>query len=155
MLKSNKRTRRSRKAIQKRWKQAKGSEEVVFESSDAELDEFDKSWFGTFWIEGEETRFDSDEITDGMQAWKPNTLEQLIENAKLHVWAVNSRGPVYNGAAKSTLRNKRAYWRKVASGSKKITEMFPTNEAAKPNTDNDPHLMIHVRAVMTMITNSH
>ena len=103
----------------------------------------------------EETRFDSDEITDGMQAWKPNTLEQLIENAKLHVWAVNSRGPVYNGAAKSTLRNKRAYWRKVASGSKKITEMFPTNEAAKPNTDNDPHLMIHVRAVMTMITNSH
>ena len=61
----------------------------------------------------------------------------MIENAKSHVWAVNSRGPVYNGAAKSTLRNKRAYWRKAASGSKKITEMFPTNEAAKPNTDND------------------
>ena len=68
MPKSNKRTRRSQKAIQKRWKQAKGSEEVVFESSDAELDEFDESWFGTFWIEEEETRFDSDEIMDGMQA---------------------------------------------------------------------------------------
>ena len=68
MLKSNKQTRRSRKAIQKRWKQAKGSEEVVFESSDAELDEFDESWFGTFWIEGKRTHFDSNKITDGMQA---------------------------------------------------------------------------------------
>jgi hypothetical protein len=37
---SNKRTRQS---IKKRWKQAKGSEEVVFELSDAESDEFDES----------------------------------------------------------------------------------------------------------------
>ncbi len=42
---------------------------------------------------------------------------------------------MYNGDAQSTLRNKRAYWRKAALGSKKITEMFPTNEAAKPDTN--------------------
>ncbi|CAI2201298.1 4253_t:CDS:1, partial [Funneliformis geosporum] len=54
----------------------------------------------------------------------------LVKNAKSYAWAVNSRRPVYIGDAESTLRNKRAYWRKSASGSKKITEMFPVNEAA-------------------------
>ncbi|CAG8704765.1 5889_t:CDS:1, partial [Ambispora gerdemannii] len=85
---------------------------------------------------GEKTRFDSDEITDRMQVLQPNTLQQLVKNAKKpHAWSVNSRGPVYNGAAQSTLRNKRAYWRKAASGSKKIIEIFQTNKAAEPNTD--------------------
>jgi hypothetical protein len=50
---------------------------------------------------------------------------------------LNSRGPVYSGDTKSILRNKRAYWQKAAIGSKKITEIFSTNETAKPNTDND------------------
>src|SRR6266540_6768544 len=136
MPKLNKRTRQSQDAINKRWKQAISSEEGVLEISDAEPDKFDESLFDTFWIEGEETCFDSDEVTDGMQALKPNTLEQLVENAKTsNAWAVNSRRPVYNGAAQSTLRNKKAYWRKAASGFKKITEMFPTNETAEPNTD--------------------
>ncbi len=49
--------------------------------------------------------------------------------------AVNSRRPVYNDAAQSTLCNKKAYWRKAALGSKKIMEMFLTNETAEPNTD--------------------
>ena len=45
-----------------------------------------------------------------MQALQLNVLNQLIENAKEpHVWNVNSHKPVYNSAAQSTLRNKRAY----------------------------------------------
>ena len=110
MPKLNKRIRQSWNAINKRWKQVISSKERVLEISNAELDKFDESWFDTFWIEGEETRFDSDEITDGMQALKPNTLEQLVENAKTsNAWAVNSRRLVYNGAAQSTLRNKKVY----------------------------------------------
>ncbi len=54
----------------------------------------------TFQIEDEKTRFDSDEVTDGMQVLKLNTLEQLVENAKTsNAWAVNSYRPVYNSAA--------------------------------------------------------
>ena len=135
MPKLNKRTKQSQNAIKKRWKQAENPE-VTLELSDAEPDIIDESWFNTFWIEGEETRFDNDEITNGMKELQSNTLEQLIENAKkAHVWNESSRGPVYNGDAQSTLRNKRAYWRKAALGSKKITEMFPTNEAAEPDTN--------------------
>ena len=135
MPKLNKRTKQSRNAIKKRWKQAENPE-VTLELSDAEPDIIDESWFNTFWIEGEETRFDNDEITNGMKELQSNTLEQLIENAKkAHVWNESSRGPVYNGDAQSTLRNKRAYWRKAALGSKKITEMFPINEAAEPDTN--------------------
>ena len=44
-----------------------------------------------------------------IQAQKLNTLEYLIENAKLYIWIVNSHRSVYNSTAKSTLRNKRAY----------------------------------------------
>src|SRR6266540_1591138 len=135
MPKLNKRTKQSQNAIKKRWKQAENPE-VTLELSDAEPDIIDESWFNTFWIKGEETRFDNDEITNGMKELQSNTLEQLIENAKkAHVWNKSSRGPVYNGDAQSTLRNKRAYWRKAALGSKKITEMFPTNEAAEPDTN--------------------
>ncbi len=32
---------------------------------------------------------------DEMQAWKPNMLQQLVENAKSHKWAVDSRKLVY------------------------------------------------------------
>ena len=68
-----------------------------------------------------------------MKALQPNMLEQLVENAKSSsAWTVNSRKPIYNGIIQSILRNKRAYWKKVALGSKKITEMFSTNEAAEP-----------------------
>ena len=66
------------------------------------------------------------EFVDRMQ---PNMLEQLVENAKkLHVWALNSRGPVYTGTVQSTLRNKRAYRWKATSGSKRITEMLVLEE---------------------------
>src|ERR1043165_6071704 len=83
-------------------------------------------------IEGEETRFDSYEITQSLQELQPNILKQLVENAKrLHAWVEKSRGPIYKGTAESTLRNKRAYLRKAALGSKKITDMFPTNEVAE------------------------
>ncbi len=81
MPKPNKRTKQSRNAIKKRWKQAENPE-VTLELSDAEPDIIDESWFNTFWIEGEETRFDNDEITNGMKELQSNTLEQLIENAK-------------------------------------------------------------------------
>ncbi|CAI2194028.1 12153_t:CDS:1, partial [Funneliformis geosporum] len=64
------------------------------------------------------------------------TLQQLVKNAKSHTWAVDSHKPVYIGDAESTLHNKRAYWRKAALGSKKITEMFLANEATKSNTNN-------------------
>src|SRR5438128_12004071 len=47
---------------------------------------------------------------------------------KLHVWALNSRGPVYTGTAQSALRNKRAYRWKATSGSKRITEMLVLEE---------------------------
>ena len=89
-------------------------------------------------IEGEETRFDSYEITQSLQELQPNILKQLVENAKrLHAWVEKSRGPIYKGTAESTLRNKRAYLRKAALGSKKITDMFPTNEVAETSTDDD------------------
>ena len=123
MPKRNKRIRQSQKAIRKRWKQAESSDDDIELSSDA--DEFE-SRFSTFWNEGEEIRMDSDEITEQLQALQPNAFEQLVENAKKsRVWATNPRGPIYKGDAQSTLRNKRAYWRKAASGSKKITDMFP------------------------------
>ena len=110
MPKVNKCTRQSQEAIKKRWKQAKASEEAIIELSDAESDKFDEPLFDIFWMEGEETYFDSDEITDEMKALQPNTLEQLVENAKKsHIWDVNARKPVYDGAAQSTLHNKRAY----------------------------------------------
>ncbi len=67
-----------------------------------------------------------------------NILKQLVENAKRsHAWVKKSRGPIYKGDTQSTLRNKKTYLRKAALGSKKITDMFPTGEVAKPNTDND------------------
>jgi hypothetical protein len=98
----------------------------------------DEPQFNTFWVEGEETRFDSDEVMQSLQALQQNTLKELVENAKgSHAWAKKSRGPIYKGGAQSTLRNKRANLRKAALGSKKITDMFSTNEVAEPNTDND------------------
>jgi len=153
MPKLNKRIKQFRNAIKKRWKQAENPE-VTLELSDAEPDIIDESWFNTFWIEGEETRFDNDEITNGMKELQSNTLEQLIENAKkAHVWNKSSRRPVYNGNAQSTLRNKRAYWRKAALGSKKITEMFPTNEAAEPDTNpHSSHLKTHMTAAMMIMS---
>ena len=51
MPKSNKRTRQSRDAINKRWKRAKYSEAMPTH---------------IFWIEGEDTCFDSDEFVDRM-----------------------------------------------------------------------------------------
>jgi len=139
MPKLNKRTKQSRNAIRKRWKI---SNETLLsqdnELSDAEPDMIDESQFNPFWIEGEETRFDSDEITQSLQELQPNILKQLVENAKRsHAWVEKSRGPIYKGAAESTLRNKRAYLRKAALGSKKITDMFPTSEVAEPSTDDD------------------
>jgi len=136
MPKQNKCTRQSRDAIKKRWKQVEISNETLLlqdnELSDAEPSNIiNKSHFDTFWIEGEETRFDSDEITQLLQELQPNVLKQLVENAKRsHAWVEKSRGPVYKGDAQSTLRNKKAYLRKAALGSKKITDMFPTSEVA-------------------------
>ena len=79
---------------------------------------------------------DNDEISDQLHALQP--LEQLIENAKkLGVWDVKLRGPIYKGTAESTLHNKRAYWRKAASDSKKITDMFPTKEDFELTIDHD------------------
>ena len=66
MPKVNKRTKQSREAIKKHWKQKKSFKEIVLELLDAEPDEFNESQFGNFWIEGKETHFDSDEIMDGM-----------------------------------------------------------------------------------------
>ncbi|RHZ63478.1 hypothetical protein Glove_329g39 [Diversispora epigaea] len=81
-------------------------------------------------IEGEKTHFDSDEFTDEIPETQLNILEQLIKNAKKsNIWVKNSRGPVYNGTAPSTLHNKKAYWKKVVSDSMKITEMFQVIES--------------------------
>jgi len=111
MPKLNKCIRQSQDAINKYWKQAISSEERVFEISNVEPDKFNESWFDTFWIKGKEIHFDSDEVTDRMQALKPNMLKQLVKNAKTsNTWVVNSHRPVYNGAAQLTLRNKKAYW---------------------------------------------
>src|SRR5271154_6906037 len=110
MPKPNKRTRQSQDAIRKRWRQVEISNEILLsqdnELSDAEPDMIDESQFNTFWIEGEETQFDSNEITQSLQELQPNLLKQLVENAKRsHVWAEKSRGQIYKGAAESTLRN--------------------------------------------------
>lgn len=143
MPKLNKRTRQSRNAIKKRWENVKNlketeeSEKIPLELSDAEpdIDEFNESWFNTFWTEGEITCFNNNEINK-IEELQPNALEQLIENVKSsYAWTENSRKPVYNGAAQSTLRNKKAYWKKAALGSKKITDMFSINETVKPNTN--------------------
>jgi hypothetical protein len=145
MPKKSKRARQALEAIRKRWKKTENSDELESESVeyeaiserqvedpdeplDAEPDEYDEC-FSTFWIEGEENRFDSEEITDQLQALQQNALEQLVENAKkTGAWATSSRGQIYRGDAESTLRNKRAYWKKAASGSKKITDMFPLKD---------------------------
>ena len=111
MPRLNKRTRQSRDAIRKRWKQVESFEEIPSpcdEPSDAEPDMIDESWISNFWMEDEEIRFDSDEVTQSLQASQPNTLKQLVENAKgSYAWAKKSRGPIYKGDAQSTLRNKR------------------------------------------------
>ncbi|CAG8682496.1 14975_t:CDS:2 [Gigaspora margarita] len=156
MPKRSKRARQSLKAIRKRWKQAKNSDEELEsgpveelesriveelepepveyeEPSDAEPDEYDEC-FSTFWIEGEENRFDSEEIMDQLQGLQQNILEQLVENAKTNIWATSSRGPIYRGNAESTLRNKRVYWKKAASGSKKISDMFSLKNVEAPES---------------------
>ena len=102
MPKPNKRAKQSRDAIRKRWKKMEIPNETFLsqdELSDAEPDIIDESQFNTFWAEGEETRFDSDEITQSLQELQPNMLKQLVENAKKsNVWAEKSRGPIYKGA---------------------------------------------------------
>ena len=109
MPKKGKRARQALEAIRKRWKKTENSDELESEPveyeviderqaedpdepSDAEPDEYDEC-FNTFWIEGEENRVDSEEITDQLQVLQQNALEQLVENAKkTGVWATSSRG---------------------------------------------------------------
>ena len=86
------------------------------------------------------TRFDSNEITQSLQELQPNILKQLVENAKRsHAWVEKSRGPIYKGTAESTLRNKRAYLRKVATDDNDPTfEWFDTfDDIYDSNNDND------------------
>ncbi|CAI2197960.1 13150_t:CDS:1, partial [Funneliformis geosporum] len=45
---------------------------------------------------------------------------------KRHALVEISCGPVYKGDAQSILHNKKAYLRKTALGSKKITDIFST-----------------------------
>ncbi|CAG8752763.1 5291_t:CDS:2, partial [Cetraspora pellucida] len=63
-----------------------------------------------------------------------NTLKQLVENAKTKIWITSSHRPIYKDDAESTLHNKRAYWKKAASGSKKITNMFPLKNVEVPKS---------------------
>ncbi|CAG8679236.1 7595_t:CDS:1, partial [Cetraspora pellucida] len=73
---------------------------------------------------GEENLFDSKDIIDQLQGLQQNTLEQLVENAKTKIWTTSSREPIYRSNAESTLYNKRAYWKKAASGSKRLLICF-------------------------------
>ena len=78
----NKYTRQSWDAIRKHWRQVEISNETLLsqdnELSDAKPDMIDESQFNTFWIKGEETRFDSNEITQSLQELQLNLLKQLI-----------------------------------------------------------------------------
>jgi len=84
----NKYTRQSRDAIRKRWRQVEISNEILLsqdnELSDAEPDMINESQFNTFWIEGEEIQFDSNEITQLLQELQLNLLKQLTCKIKKH-----------------------------------------------------------------------
>ncbi|RIB17724.1 hypothetical protein C2G38_2087645 [Gigaspora rosea] len=114
MPKRNKRSLHCSKAARKRWKKYDDSEISDNESDNA----------------GNEPIHD--EFLEALQGLRPEVFEKLIEGAKKpNVWK-KGRKPAYTGFASSTLRNKRAAWRKAASGSKKITNWLLANNNQLP-----------------------
>ena len=104
MPKLNKCKKQSLDAIKKHWEQVESFKEILLlpcnKLSDAEPDIIDESQFNTFWVEGEETCFNSDKVMQSLQALQQNMLKELVENAKgSHAWAKKSRGPIYKGSA--------------------------------------------------------
>ena len=91
-------------------------------------------------MENENGPLNDDEFTEELGNVQADALEELIKNARqLDAWVVKGRKPIYTGLAGSTLRNKRAAWRKAASGSSKITNWFPINNASGDSGDSSDY----------------
>ena len=86
----------------------------------------DQLSFDATWMENENGPLNDDEFTEELGNVQADALEELIKNTRQSdAWVIKGRKPIYTGLAGSTLRNKRAAWRKAASGSSKITNWFP------------------------------
>ena len=118
MTRCNKRTRHCLSAIKKRWGKKSRLETDVLDS------DYDETNFNT-WLDDESEPIDDNQFVEELRGVNPNVFEELIKNAKQpNTWKTKGRKQYYIGSAESTLRNKRAAWRKVALGSKKITIWF-------------------------------
>lgn len=121
MPKRSKRNRHCLTAAKKRWNDTKSKHEK--EVSDADESSDEEQTFDAILMD---RPFDDDQFVKDLEGMQPNVLEELVKNARQsNPWITKGRKQFYTGFAKSTLRNKKAAWRKAASGSNKITNWFP------------------------------
>lgn len=127
MPRKSKRARHCQKISRENWQSLKSP---LSEDSGADSDGFERLYDSTFWVEEEEEILEDLEFDRQLSQLTPASLEQLIENAKKsEVQASDSkeRPWVYRGNAPSSLRGKRAMWRKAADGCGKVTDwLAPT-----------------------------
>lgn len=136
MPKRKKQSKHCSTAAKKRWSNTKSNfmlsdtEESSDDQPNVNQDDGQLSFDAT-WMENENEPLNDDRFTEELGEVQVDALEELIKNARQSdAWVVKGRKPIYTGFAESTLRNKRAAWRKAASGSSKITNWFSINNAS-------------------------
>ena len=141
MPKRKKQSKHCSAAAKKCWNNTKSNhtlsdtEESSDDQSNNNLND-DQLSFDATWMENENEPLSDDQFTEELGRVQADALEELVKNARQSdAWVVKGRKPIYTGLAESTLRNKRAAWKKAASGSSKITNWFPIN-----NTSSDYEL---------------
>jgi hypothetical protein len=136
MPKRKKQSKHCSAAAKKRWNNTKSNPKLsdTEESSDDQPNNNqndDQLSFDATWMENENEPLSDDQFTEELGRVQVDALEKLVKNARQSdAWVVKGRKPIYTGLAESTLRNKRAAWRKAASGSSKITNWLPVNNAS-------------------------
>src|SRR2546423_7783266 len=136
MPKRKKQSKHCSAAAKKRWNNTKlnpdlsDTEESSDDQSNNNLND-DQLSFDATWMENENEPLSDDQFTEELERVQADALEELVKNARQSdAWVVKGRKPIYTGLAESTLRNKRAAWKKAASGSSKITNWFPINNTS-------------------------
>ena len=116
MPKRSKRNRHCLAAAKKPWNDTESKHEK--EVSDADESSDEEQTFDAILMDGP---FD-DKFVEDLEGMQPNVLKELVKNARQsNTWIMKGRKQFYTGFAKSTIRNKKAVWKKAASGSNKIT----------------------------------
>ena len=138
MPKRSKHARHCIAAIQKHWDDTKGRRNEQKSYSESYYDEQD---FDILWTDSESEPLNDNQFIEELERLRPDAFEQLIKKAEQsNTWVIKGRKPSYTGSAPSTLRNKRAAWKKAASNTNKITNWFPTATKRSISSDTDESL---------------